>query len=359
MAKLKPGSTIGIFGGGQLGKMLCEAAQNIGFRTHIFDSHAKTPASQVSGALTCAPYEDMAAIELFATSCDVITYEFENIPLPAIEQAKNFTNVFPPIKALEISGDRLTEKTFLQNQVGAPVVEFANITSIEDMTLAIKEFGYPCILKTRRFGYDGKGQVKFTSHHDMKSGFSRLGEADIILEKYAPFVREFSSVAARGQDGNIACYPLAENVHKNHRLHTSTAPANDPQNVKGKAQAITKRILEKLDYVGIIGIEFFELSGGEIIVNEIAPRVHNSGHWTMDANCTDQFEQHIRAITGLPLGEPTPNCQVVMTNLIGEDIFQKETLTAQPETYVHDYGKTEVRADRKMGHVNRVIRSIW
>jgi len=211
------------------------------------------------------------------------------------------------------------------------------------------------VLKTRRFGYDGKGQVKVTSARDVKAGFARLGGTDLIAESFAPFVREFSIIAARGQDGEIACYPLTENVHKHHRLHTSFAPAEDPQNVKDEAQAITRRILVALDYVGVMGVEFFELEGGKLIVKEIAPRVHNSGHWTMDAGLTDQFEQHIRCLTALPLGTTKPKHSVKMTNLIGDEILQAGALAKKPNTFVHNYDKRDIKPGRKMGHVNEML----
>lgn len=352
---LQPNSLIGIFGGGQLGRMLAHAATRLGYRTCIFDPVANTPASRVSDEKFIAPYEDLDAIAEFAKQCDVVTYEFENIPLIAVNEAQNHVNIFPNAKALETSHDRLIEKTFLQTIAKVPVAKFHAVETMSDLSKALECFDGPSILKTRRFGYDGKGQTKIDDHKGIKSGFARLGGADLIAEDFVPFIREFSIIAARGQDGETASYPMTENVHKDHRLHTSIAPTTDPRNVKDEAHAIAGRILDALEYVGVMGIEFFELESGDLIVNEIAPRVHNSGHWTQDAGCTDQFEQHIRAITGLPLGGTVPTHSICMTNLIGEEIKQAPILAKELNTYVHDYDKHDIRAGRKMGHVNKVL----
>lgn len=355
MTQLKRGDAIGIFGGGQLGRMLAQAARGLGFKTHIYDPYPDTPAGRISDTITAAPYEDLVAIARFAQSCEVVTYEFENIPAASVEAASKITSVYPSAKALAISHDRLTEKTFLAEAAQVPTVKFGKVESMADLNKALGEFGAPAVLKTRRFGYDGKGQVKLSTVRNGKACFARLGGTDLILEDFAPFVREFSIIAARGRGGEIACYPLTENVHVDHRLHTSIAPAGDPQGVEPRARAIAHRILEALDYVGVMGIEFFELEGGNIVVNEIAPRVHNSGHWTQDAGCTDQFEQHIRAIAGLPLGETTPVHKVEMTNLLGDDITGVGKLAGQTDTFVHDYDKRDIRPGRKMGHVNKIL----
>ncbi|PHR58666.1 MAG: 5-(carboxyamino)imidazole ribonucleotide synthase [Robiginitomaculum sp.] len=352
---LPSGAIIGIFGGGQLGRMLAQSATKLGYRTHVYDSLADTPASRVSDFETVAPYEDLKAIITFAKSCDVVTYEFENIPIAAVKEAQKHVSVYPDAKALETSHDRLIEKTFLRDTATVPVAKFHAVETMSALTNALTDFGGPSVLKTRRFGYDGKGQVKISDEKDVKGGFARLGGADLIAEDFVPFVREFSIIAARAQDGTIASYPMTENVHKDHRLHTSIAPANDPQNVKENAHAIAERILDALSYIGVMGIEFFELENGKLIVNEIAPRVHNSGHWTQNAGCTDQFEQHIRAITGLPLGDTVPIQTVLMTNLIGEEIKNIKTIAQRPDTFVHDYDKHDIRAGRKMGHVNEIL----
>jgi len=360
VTELKPGATIGIFGGGQLGRMLVQAAGRLGFKTHIYDPFDDTPAGRIADAQTIAPFEDMAAVARFAKNCDVVTYEFENIPIEAIEHAGQFSNVYPDKLALQTSHDRLVEKTFLRDKADAPVVDFAPIETMNSLSEFVRQFGAPAVLKTRRFGYDGKGQVKVEAPRDVKAGFARLGGTDLIVEAFAPFVREFSIIAARGLrgglDGEIACYPLTENVHKDHRLHTSIAPAGDVQNVSGEAHAITHRILNALNYVGVMGVEFFELNGGKLIVNEIAPRVHNSGHWTQNAGCTDQFEQHIRAIAGMKLGDTTPKHAVKMTNLIGDEILNADALSQEPNNYVHNYDKRDIKPGRKMGHVNEVLK---
>lgn len=355
---LNPGATIGIFGGGQLGRMLSQAAQELGFKTHIYDPHQYTPAGRVSTYTSAAPYEEMAAVTRFAKSCDVLTYEFENIPVITVSAAQQFAPVHPGIKALETAQDRLVEKVFLAERANAPVIGFRKIDSVAELETAARELGLPAILKTRRFGYDGKGQIKINAENEISAAFKNLGGENLILEAFAPFVREISVVAARGSDGEISCFPITENVHKNHILHTSTAPTDDPQNVTGQALAIAERVLAALDYVGVLAVEFFELDGGELIVNEIAPRVHNSGHWTQDGGCADQFEQHIRAIAGLPLGNASPTHHVVMTNLIGDDIKQAKVLAAEPGCFVHDYDKRDIRAGRKMGHVNKVGASV-
>jgi len=351
---LKPGATIGIFGGGQLGRMLSQSAQELGFKVHIYDPHTDTPAGRISNFKSAAPYEEMAAIARFAKDCDVITYEFENIPTITVSAAAQFTPVHPNVLALETAQDRLVEKTFLAEKAGAPVIEFRKVDTVDDLRHAAKDLGLPAILKTRRFGYDGKGQIKIDATEEIEAAFKDLGGKNLILEAFAPFVREVSVVAARDYDGNVKCFPLAENVHKNHILHTSTVLTDDPQNVAMNAQEIAGRVLDALGYVGVLAVEFFELDGGQLIVNEIAPRVHNSGHWSMDGGGTDQFEQHIRAISGLELGDPTPSLSVIMTNLIGDDIENVGKLAAEPNTFVHDYDKKETREGRKMGHVNRV-----
>ncbi len=357
MNRLKQGDVIGIFGGGQLGRMLAQSASDLGFKTHVFDPFEDTPAGRVADMQSVAEFEDLALVKSFAKACNVITYEFENIPAIAIAEAMKHTEVFPDIGALKTSHDRLVEKAFLRDIAGAPVVPFAAVESMAALGHFIKEQNAPVILKTRRFGYDGKGQIKLDSVRDVKEGFARLGGADLIAEGFAPFIREFSIIAVRGQNGEIKTWPLVENVHKHHRLHTSIAPANDEQNVAGKAQEIAHNILNALSYVGVMGIEFFELEGGQILVNEIAPRVHNSGHWTMDAGCASQFENHIRAIAGLKLASTKPKYKVKMRNLIGYEIGNKQKW-AGDNCFVHDYDKREIKPGRKMGHVNQILAKI-
>ena len=349
---LQPGNTVGILGGGQLARMLAVAASRLGLHTHIYAPNSDCPAAGVSDFLTIGAYDDVEKVIGFAKQCDAVTYEFENVPSITAKAASSVTPLRPGARALDVSQDRLTEKSFLRAQVGVDVAGFADVTNVYDLRRAVKRLGLPCVLKTRRFGYDGKGQVIIRDEADIDNAWEKLAPAPCILEAFVPFAREVSIVAARGLDGQVAAYPLTENVHKNHILHTSSAPATQDN---GDAQAMAARILEHLDYVGVMGVEFFQMSEGALIVNEIAPRVHNSGHWTQNAGCTDQFEQHIRAVAGWPLGDATPQHGVVMTNLIGEDVKNWKALALEPKTHIHLYGKSEIRAGRKMGHVNRIV----
>ncbi len=347
---LPPGSTIGILGGGQLARMMAVAATRLGLNTHIYSPDANCPAALVAEKIIVGPYNDLDRVLEFSQSCDVVTYEFENVPAMTAKAAASAVPLRPGARALNVSQDRLEEKSFLRAQLDLEVAGFEDITSIHDLRRAVKRLGLPSVLKTRRFGYDGKGQVILRSEADIDGAWEALSPAPCILEAFIAFDREVSIVAARGLNGEIAAYPLTENIHRNHILHTSAAPA---QNDDGSAAKIAAKILDHLDYVGVMGVEFFQMKNGQLIVNEIAPRVHNSGHWTQNAGCTDQFEQHMRAVAGWPLGDARPRQGVVMTNLIGDDVADWKTLAAQAGTHVHLYGKSEVRAGRKMGHVNR------
>ena len=349
---LPPGSTIGILGGGQLGQMLSLAASRLGFQCHIFDPLHAGPASKVSRFETNAPYEDVKAILAFARSCNVVTYEFENVPALTAKTAASASALSPNARALDVSQDRLTEKTFIQDTAKVPVALFEAVNSVHDLKRAIKKLGLPAVLKTRRFGYDGKGQVIIKDEAEIEQAWAKMKDAPAILEQFIPFKREVSVIAARSSAGETATYPLIENVHKNHILHTSFSPAPDSD---GRAQELAVKIMIALDYVGVMAVEFFELHDGTLIVNEIAPRVHNSGHWTQNAGCIDQFELHIRAIAGWPLGDTTPQHKIEMTNLIGDDVKVWETLAKEPKTFIHLYGKREIKPARKMGHVNRII----
>lgn len=347
---LPPGSTIGILGGGQLGRMLALAAARLGLKTHTFGPCDDDPAGQVSTIHTKANYDDEAALSAFGTACDVITYEWESIPVRAVEIAGTGKPVAPNLTALQTAQDRLLEKEFLSSLSGVEVAPFAPASgSSQNLTDAITSIGLPCVVKTRRGGYDGKGQAVIRTNDDIAAVWNTLGEFDLIVEGFVTFSREASVVCARGTDGEVRAYPLTENVHRDHILHTSTAPTSGDDGTPGK---IAQTIVDALDYVGVIGVEFFDTPNGWI-VNEIAPRVHNSGHWTQDAGCTDQFEQHIRAVAGWPLGNSVPAWPVQMTNLIGDDVTAWETLAREAGTHVHLYGKANVRAGRKMGHVNR------
>jgi len=351
---LTPGSMIGILGGGQLGRMLSLAASRLGFQCHIYDPEWNGPAARVSRHETNRPYDDIDAVLGFAKACDVITYEFENVPALTAKMAASVRPLRPGAKALGVAQDRLTEKSFIQDTAQVPVTLFESVDSVHELSRAVKRLGLPAVLKTRRLGYDGKGQVIIHQNAEIEAAWEALKGVPAILEQFIPFKREISVVAARGETGETAAYPLIENVHKNHILHTSTAPAEgDP----AQAQGLAVQILSALDYVGVMAVEFFELHDGQLLVNEIAPRVHNSGHWTQDAGCIDQFELHIRAITGWPLGDTMPKYKMQMTNLIGDEVTAWEGLADEPNTFLHLYDKRDIREGRKMGHVNRIISS--
>ena len=353
---LPPGSTIGILGGGQLGRMLALAAARLGFHTHIYGPDAGGPAAEVASAETIAAYDDLDALYRFTKACDVVTYEFENVPAMSARTAANAGTLRPNAKALDVAQDRLTEKTFIREQAGVAVADFRAVENVHEARRAIRHLGLPAVIKTRRFGYDGKGQAVIRAESDLESAFDALPKnAPCIVEAFVPFAREVSIVAARGVNAQHASYPLIENVHVNHILHTSTVPApNTPAELSARAAELALKIMDKLDYIGVMATEFFELEDGTLIVNEIAPRVHNSGHWTQDAGCVDQFELHIRAIAGWPLGSTEPLLDVVMTNLIGADAARASELAELENTHIHLYGKSEAREGRKMGHINQV-----
>ena len=344
-------TTIGIIGGGQLGRMLAMAAARLNFRTIILEPQADCPAAQVANRQIVAAYDDPAALEELATACDVVTYEFENVPVSAAEALAQTVPVYPPPKALEAAQDRLVEKRFI-NDCGIPTAKFHAIDSQADLEAALADFGGQGVLKTRRLGYDGKGQKVFRSAADSADGaFAELGSVPLILESFVAFEREISVIAARATDCGVACYDPAENVHRNGILHTSTVPASITDATAAAAREAAEKILTTLGYVGVIGIEFFALADGSLIANEMAPRVHNSGHWTEAACVISQFEQHIRAVAGLPLGNADRHSDCVMQNLIGDDILDLPDWLKRRDTLVHLYGKTESRPGRKMGHV--------
>jgi 5-(carboxyamino)imidazole ribonucleotide synthase len=348
---LPPGATIGILGGGQLGRMLAMAAARLGYRCHIFEPGA-APAADVAHAWTKAPYEDLEALRAFAQTCDLITYEFENIPAASLDVLAETTPLFPDRRALETSQDRLTEKTFLAG-LGLATAPFAPIDTPADLQAALATTGTPAILKTRRFGYDGKGQARVMTPDEAEAALATLQGAPAIAEGFVRFSREISVIAARGRDGTVAAYDPGENVHRDGILATTTVPAPLPLLQRTDAVLIASRILTALDYVGVMGVELFVTPQG-LVVNEIAPRVHNSGHWTQAGCAVDQFEQHIRAIAGWPLGNGERHANVVMENLIGADVDRAPALAAEPGVQLHLYGKAETRPGRKMGHVNRV-----
>ena len=351
---LPPGSTIGILGGGQLGRMLSQAASRLGFDVVILDPEENSPAGRVSRGQIVADYDDPTALNVFGRVCDVVTFEFENVPAASVERlAEAGALVAPGPTALAVAQDRIDEKTFL-NAVGATTVAFAAVDSLEDLRAALETLGTPALLKTRRDGYDGKGQVWITSPKQAEAALAELGGRPAILEARAAFTRELSIIAARGRDGSVAVYPLGENRHSGGVLRTTVAPAQVDAKTEKRARAIAAAILDGLAYVGVVGIELFDLGNGTLLVNEIAPRVHNTGHWTQDGCVCDQFEQHIRALAGWPLGTTKAHAQVEMTNLLGDEIDQWSKLAARPDQRLHLYGKVEARPGRKMAHINRI-----
>lgn len=354
---IAPGGTIGILGGGQLGRMLASAAAELGLHVHIYSPEKDAPAAEVSAHVTCADYEDEAALRRFADSVDVVTYEFENVPAETARILAERGLVRPGPLALATAQDRIVEKNFMKAQ-GILTAPFADVSDEASLRAAIENIGCPSVLKTRRFGYDGKGQAKILSADGALSAYEEIGRAPAILEGFVSFEREISVVVARGADGEIAPYDPVENIHRNHILHQTLVPAKLPDAVADEARAIASRIVRELDYVGVMGVEMFLLPEGagaqRLLVNEIAPRVHNSGHWTMDACIISQFEQHIRAICGWPLGRPARHSDAVMTNLIGDDVDQWKVLASERDTSIHLYGKGEARPGRKMGHVTRL-----
>lgn len=354
MNSLPLGATIGILGGGQLGRMLSVAAARLGYRTHIFEPSANPPAADVAHALTTASYDDAAALTAFAETVDVITYEFENIPTAALDLLEALRPIRPNRRALAIAQDRILEKDFLTG-LGLTCAPYRAVNTAAEMAAAVAEIGTPSILKTTRLGYDGKGQARLTSAKDADAAFASMNGAPSVLEGFIVFSHEVSVIAARGLDQSVACYDPGENVHRSGILHTTTLPARLTPAQRSDAILLAARILNALDYVGVMGVEIFVTAKG-LIVNEIAPRVHNSGHWTQNGCAVDQFEQHIRAVAGLPLGDGARHSDVVMENLIGDDIDRLPQILRENDAALHLYGKAEARPGRKMGHVNRVVR---
>ncbi|MFC5586596.1 5-(carboxyamino)imidazole ribonucleotide synthase [Nitratireductor kimnyeongensis] len=351
---LPQGATIGILGGGQLGRMLAMAAAKLGYRTVVLDPAADSPAAQVANTFIHAAYDDTAALKALLRQSDVITYEFENVPVATALSLSEEASVFPPPEALEAAQDRLAEKIFL-NAAGISTAPFVSVDNDADLARGLERFSGG-VLKTRRMGYDGKGQRVFrnvdpTTHQGV---FSDMGSVPLILEALVPFRREISVIAARSIDGSIAIYDPAENEHRDGILHRSIVPARvGPGTLSAAKQAATE-ILGSLHYVGVLGVEFFVLDSGKVLVNEIAPRVHNSGHWTEAACTVSQFEQHIRAVAGLPLGDTRRHSDCLMENLIGDEVLRASELLEEPDLMLHLYGKTESRPGRKMGHFTRL-----
>ncbi|QDY68450.1 5-(carboxyamino)imidazole ribonucleotide synthase [Qingshengfaniella alkalisoli] len=350
---LPPGSTVGILGGGQLGRMMALAAARLGLKCHIYDPDPMAPAGQVCDQITTAPYDDKSALEAFAQSVDVVTYEFENIPTDALDLIEAIRPIRPNRRALATSQDRLTEKTFL-NELGLKTAPFAVIDSAGDLESALATTGTPAILKTRRFGYDGKGQARVMTTADGDAAYASLKGAPAIAEGFVEFSCEISVIGARSLDGSVVCFDPGMNAHSEGILRRTTVPAPLPNALRTDAVLLAGRILNALDYVGVIGVELFVTPTG-LVVNEIAPRVHNSGHWTQNGCAICQFEQHIRAVAGWPLGDGQRHSDVEMINLIGDDIGDLPRHQNDPSSAIHLYGKAETRPGRKMGHVNRIV----
>ena len=354
MTMLAPGSKIGILGGGQLGRMLAIAAAELGFDAVICSEEEDGPAERVASfCVGIDDYRNPVGLGLFASMVDVVTTEFENVPAETADILAGLGKVVrPSANALAIAQDRFDEKSFFASlNIATP--PFAAVSSQDELDAALIEIGAPAILKTRRLGYDGRGQIRIKSAEDAKGAYEKLG-APGILEGFCAFEREVSIIAARGADGAIAFYDLCENEHAGGILSRTTLPARVEEGVADQAHATAQAVLGAFDYVGVLTIEFFVMPDGTLVANEMAPRVHNSGHWTIEGALTSQFEQHIRAVAGWPLGPTTRVAEIEMLNLIGEDAARWADLAADPTARVHLYGKRTARAGRKMGHVTRL-----
>jgi len=346
-------TTLGILGGGQLGRMLAMAAARLGIDAHVYCPDADSPAARVAAAATVAAYDDEGALAAFAGAVDAVTTEFENIPAATARFLAARGPVHPSAEALEIAQDRMAEKEFL-NGIGIETAPWRAVDTLEDLTAALAEIGPRGILKTRRLGYDGKGQARLEGADEARTAFASMAGAAAVLEGFAAFEREISVIAARGTDGTVRCYDPGENRHSGGILRETRVPATLDAATRDAALVMAERIVATLDYVGVIGVEMFVMEGGALLVNEIAPRVHNTGHWTIEGCAVSQFEQHVRAVCGLPLGDPARHSDAVMQNLIGDDIETVPALLAEPGAALHLYGKGDARPGRKMGHVTRL-----
>ena len=355
MTALPPGSTIGMMGGGQLGRMTALAAAELGYRVHVFTPETDSPCAQVCDKATVADYGDTAALDAFVRAVDVVTLEFENLPAEALDRLARNKPVRPSAAVLRVAQDRLLEKEFCR-KLGIGTAPYRAIDSLPDLEAAAIEIGRPAVLKTRRFGYDGKGQVKIAAGAPLAAALDALKGAPAILEGFVDFALEVSVIAARGLDGAVLAYPVVENRHENHILATTIAPAAVSASVAAEARRIAAALVEALDVVGLLAVEMFVTRDERVLVNELAPRPHNSGHWTIEGCPTSQFAQLVRAVTGLPLGAIDPFTPAQMRNLIGDDVRDWSRLAAEPGAHLHLYGKAEARAGRKMGHVTRLRR---
>lgn len=352
---LPPNSVIGLVGGGQLGRMSALAAARLGYRCHILTREPGSPATQVAAASTISDYNDPVSLRTFAEEVDVISFEFENVSAEGLDLLASIKPVRPSPAVLRISQDRALEKEFL-NASGVPTTAWAPVSSLAELEDAVDRIGLPAILKTTRYGYDGKGQVRLTDRAGLPRAFAELSPKPLILEGFVDFAMEISVILARGTDGAMATFDTVENRHRDHILDLTFAPARVSTDVASRAQDLARRIAVALDLVGLLAVEMFVDARGTVVVNEIAPRPHNSGHWSIDACPASQFEMHIRAIAGLPLPAATRHADAVMRNLVGpEDLALWQTILATPSLIPHLYGKREARPRRKMGHVTRLF----
>lgn len=351
---IAPGQIIGILGGGQLGRMAAQAASDMGYKVHIFAPEKDSPAFEVSAYHTIAAYEDETALSHFAAQVDVITCEFENVPSTTALYLNERALVRPRPKIFAICQERIAEKSFLRS-IEVPVTNFVEVADSSTLKEAVRTIGYPSILKSTRLGYDGKGQARIQSEADLPSAWEKMGGSHAILEAFVDFDKEISVIVARNADGAIALYEPVENQHRNHILDTTLVPARISPSLFDRAEFTARHIAQELQLEGMLAVEMFVTAKQEILVNELAPRPHNSGHWSMDAALTGQFEQFIRAVCNLPLGATERTCDAVMKNLLGDDIHAWKSHLADPKVKLHLYGKTEPRPGRKMGHITRLI----
>jgi 5-(carboxyamino)imidazole ribonucleotide synthase len=351
---LLPGATIGVMGGGQLGRMFAIAARRMGYRVHTFSPEENGPAAQFSDRATAASYEDEAAVTGFARAIDVLTFEFENIPRRTIEWAAREQVVRPGGEVVLIAQNRLREKEFLAG-ANFPVAPFRRVASVADLTSALEAIGRPSILKGAAFGYDGKGQQRIDPETDLHAIWSEREDAECVVERVIDFEKEISVIVARGADGQTAVFPVCENIHRHHILDLTLAPARIAERFAEGARDLACEVAKRLELVGLLAVEMFLQDNGELIINELAPRPHNSGHWTIEGCVTSQFEQHVRAVCGLPLGRTDALRPAAMANLLGEIWAEGEpdwaAALAEPDVHLHLYGKREPRARRKMGHL--------
>lgn len=357
---LRPGARVGIIGGGQLGQMMGQAAVSMGFEVLVLDPTADCPASKVSIKQIVAEYDDQDALNSLADQVDVLTYEFENVSSLALHEASHRTWVPQGTNALEVCQDRLTEKSFLES-CGLPIAPYESVPSADALFPALDRIGFPCVLKTTYGGYDGKGQVVIHGNDDgvaLQDAAELASQSECVLEKWVDFSVEISTIVGANQSGDVICFPVSQNIHRDNILYQSIVPATVSQQVLNQAELLARRIAQKIDLVGVMGVEMFVTSGGQIYVNELAPRPHNSGHYTIEACDFSQFEMHIRAICGWPLPDPQLLSSVVMTNVLGQDLDGAYSdISAHPQWHFHFYGKTEARNGRKMGHITKLTGS--